>query len=213
MLRSRMLGLSLLMAAACLVTPSSGEAQHEPSAAEIARAVECFALDTPPGESNDSNCTRVRLVSYLVPQQYPVAVAEQALDGLEGLAVSSPDREVRRDAIGSIGYLGSHPRAEVSTIDRLTRIYRANSSPGVVRAVLNAAGRNADTLRAVQLLGEIATRTGGDPYHLSIPAMAVEKLYHMGETGREVLISLHRGGKVSDQDGAAFLRSLITAEP
>lgn len=213
MLRSRTLGLSLLMAAGCLMTPSSGEAQGEPTAAEMARAVECFALDTPRGQSSDSNCTRFRLIGYLVPQQYSVAVAEQALDGLEELATTSSDLEVRRDAIFWIGYLGSHPRTEVQTLDPLSRIYRASSSPEVVRAVLDAAGMNTDTVRAAQLLGEIATRRGEDPYHRSIPAMAVEKLYHMGDTGRAVLRSLYEEDRVSDEAGAALLRSVVAEEP
>lgn len=212
MLRSRTFRLSLLMAALCLMIPSSGEAQHEPTAAEMARAVECFVLDTPPRKSNNSNCTQARLISYLVPQLYPMAVAEQALDGLEELATTSADLDVRRHAILSIGHLGSHPKTEVQVMDRLTRIYRANSSPGVARAVLQAAGWNTDTSRAAQLLGEIATRTGEDPYHRSIPAMAVEKLYHMGETGRAILRSLYEEDRVSDEAGAALLRSAVAEE-
>lgn len=212
MLRSTMLRFASLGAAACVLTPTSGEAQHEPGSAEIARAVECFAEDVPPGRADDKNCSRSRLIGYLAPQQYPVAVAEQALDGLEELAVSSPDPEVRRYAVGSIGYVGSHPKTEVETIDRLTRIYRVNSSPRVVRAILDAASISTDSVRAANLLGEIATRTGEDPYHPSIPAAAVTRLHYMGETGQAVLTSLYDQDKVSDQGGAAMLRSFIATE-
>lgn len=213
MQRSKLLLQTGLVAATCLLIHGVANAQTDPTPSQIARAVECFAQDTPIGQSKDKNCGRARLVGYLAPETYSVAVQEQALDRLAQLAISSPDSSVRLAAISLIGYYGAHPRAQASTVDRLAGIYRANSSADVAWRIVQAASINSDSSSAAELLGEVATRRGEDPYHPSIPAQAVTKLHYMGEAGQAVLVSLYNEDRVSDRVGAAMLRSLIAAQP
>lgn len=203
MRRAFLIRMSGWLALAWSICPVAATAQEPTS-----RAVECFAQDeareVPPG----SNCSRATLTAYLVPGKYSAATVEQAVDGLEELAVLSPDIDVRRAAIVLIGYLGAHPKAAVPTIDRLARIYEANSSVRVARSIVDIVGANTDSAGAAQLLGKIATRTDDDPYHPSIPARAVMKLQRLGKPGEAVLESLFKQEVVVDPEGAALLRSL-----
>jgi hypothetical protein len=151
-----------------------------------------------------------------LPDRY-IARKDSLLDGLEHLAMSSSNADVRiraTYALASAGKGGANWSAVPRVMHRLARIYRSTSHPDVRSPIRDQLPLQAERAAAAALLRSIAREpddandgTGphgyfsyGDPR-----TEALSRLSEMGEEGRAVLQAMHRSGEVRTPQGRIWM--------
>jgi hypothetical protein len=141
---------------------------------------------------------------------------DSLLNGLERLAVTSNDSNVRRRAAYWIAFAGTGGRA-VSPVkgvcSRLARIYRARDDAGVRLAIRNGMPLQAERRAAAAFLRSLAVEpdsSGGNGvegyFSIGDPRTeALARLAEMGEEGRAVLQAMHRSGEARSPQARMIL--------
>lgn len=145
-----------------------------------------------------------RLVYDILDLSHPyLARQDSLLDGLERLALTSTDRNVRQIAAARIAIAGeigrtAPPRSGV--LSRLVRVYRGNSAWLVRSTIMDRipflAERRAGAAFLRSIAAEPDTSSGIGPhgyFAMGDPRTeALARLAEMGEEGRAVLQAMHR---------------------
>ena len=149
-----------------------------------------------------------------LPDSY-LARKDSLLDGLQHLALTNEDEDVRRRAAGWIAFAGESGRRSppvAGVFLRLVRIYRA-SDASVRLTVRNRLPLQADRKAAAAFLRSLAaepdttTRFGPEGYFAfgDPRAEALARLAEMGEEGRAVLQAMHRSGEARSPQARIIL--------
>lgn len=141
----------------------------------------------------------------------PVAMIDSVLDGLQRLALTSPRREVRTDAVGLLAFAGQHwpkPRSPRAG-NRLAAIYRGTSDTGLQALLVGMSLPHlAEPGPALPILRDVAMQAESRQDFPEASVWAVESLARMGDPGRAVLRDLHRRGAVRSAAARSRLDAL-----
>jgi hypothetical protein len=141
-----------------------------------------------------------------LPASY-AARKDSLLEGLELLALTSDNREVREVAaerIAEAGELGRNVPPVPGIWPRLARIYRSNTAWLVRSAILDHSPMLAERGAALAFLRSVAaeedttTPSVVEGYfgYGDLRIWALDRIAEMGEDGRAVLQAMHRSGEV-----------------
>jgi hypothetical protein len=208
------MALVLLACSAAGQTPGRTSAQ-QPSVqallAEFVRYEEAAATSIRPLPPNP------RLPHVLAaPAQYPPATLVGVLDGLEDLALRSPNGSVRVAAVswlsgaGEVGSMGATGLADRDVAVRLGRVWERSADAGVREVILGRMWAQANREETVRVLTAAAllNREQDLKNDFPEPYVAVLSLSRMGAEGVGALRQLRARGVVNNPRARGLLEYL-----
>ncbi|HYW06703.1 MAG TPA: hypothetical protein VE913_07095 [Longimicrobium sp.] len=138
---------------------------------------------------------------------FPVATVDSVADGLERLAFTHPDDQVRGAAVYSLGFLrDGKALLRGGNVARLIRIYRA-ADYRRRSAVVDVLGRAGERGAAAAFLRSVAVGDTIGPDR-RLPEQAVYSLSLLGPEGVATLRELHERGLVKESGARMLLGGL-----
>jgi hypothetical protein len=180
--------------------PDLAVSQDLPAAEEIVRCfAETYAADSEAPPSCESLSTGVTGIQAS-PERYPASLVEGVMNGLADLAVSHPDKRVRRSAAVWIAVSGTAAKPPVGVLQRMWEVYDRSDDPDVRAVLVNYSPRQKETEEATRFLVHAATGDRGRnvaPFPDEV--LALEALSRTGPRGRAALQQLHAAQSVKTE--------------
>ena len=200
--------LRLIITAALLTSPHVTLAQDH-----VEESLACFEEWHSSGGVGPSVCKGAISVEETVIRwdEFSPATVDAILDGLERLAIGSPDQRVRISATVSLmtpGKTSLGPdRTRPGIVQRAGRLYQASPPRDVKNTILRAMDRLGERGQAVSFLTVVAQEDPefdrGAEWPLAL--VAVTRLANMGSEGQAALQQLKLSGDVRNPQARRFL--------
>lgn len=206
--------LAVTVIGLCGLSPQPAMAQNKPSV-DVAAALDCFARDRTMTQviercaANEQRPNRV----LLRPREYASQVVTGLLDGLQELAISHGNQEVRIFAALELARVGLATRdvsRRISVISRFGPLYAA-SDFGVRVTLIGMAPDQAEQADAVRFLRGILESVDSLDALGEAPLwyMAVRSLMRMGDNGRRALQGIHDARSAGHEAARRYLQGLV----
>lgn len=210
--RPRIIGASLLIG--MLLTVGIVNALAQQADGSVEAALTCF--EQLHGKGVTRNTCESGVVSARVivryPEQYPPAVYDAAVNGLERLALTSNDDRVRTAAVMALVNMGNGAADPpiAGTVDRLSSIFWQSNDKGLRASILRVMCCQAERAQAVEFLKAAAREDRPEdrgshwpPAHWALSTLAL-----MGPDGQAALASLYAEDSVKNPVARAYMEYL-----
>lgn len=146
------------------------------------------------------------------PDQYPAAVLDSIVNGVEWMALHLKDGRARMWAAQTLATAGEIQRPMPDAFDRLIGLYRKADDQYVRSMILNRMEAQSDQTRAIAFLRDVALQSPRNQDVAQASLFAVSALSHMGTRGRAALIELRNSGTMTDPSAIGFVNWFLNTQ-
>jgi hypothetical protein len=146
------------------------------------------------------------------PKQYPAAVLDSIVDGVEWMALHLKEGRARMWAAQTIATAGEIQQPIPTAFDRLIGLYKKADDQYVRSMILSRIELQSDQARAIAFLNGVALEGPRNQDFAQASLFAVTALSHMGVRGRAALVELRSGRKMTDPRAIGYVNWFLSVK-
>jgi hypothetical protein len=174
--------------------------------AQVRRSPSELLADLAGGRNERASAAGLAITHVLAHRtQYAAGDVDALLQGLERLAITGSEPQVRAEAAARLAIPGARSDAHplLGTLARLQRVYAASRDPLVRGVIVGTFGDLAERREAIRFAEDIASRSPED--FTDAASRVIASLLMMGDEGRASLARLNESKSVKDPEAAHSL--------